>query len=118
MSLRESEVFKSPRRRRKKPELAIQKAVAAYLRKVGCLVAVTDAGSAHKAGAYHGAAVPPGWPDLTCLTGDGKFLGVECKAPKGRQSNLQKQMQYQIQQRGGLYVIARSIDDVREVLLR
>lgn len=116
MSLRASEVFRK-KRRRGKPELAVQKAVATYLRHAGCLVAVTDAGSAHKAGAYHGSTPPPGWPDLTCLTSDGRFLGVECKAPNGRQSPMQLQMQQQIELRGGLYVIARSVDDVRAKLL-
>ena len=111
MSLRASEVF-APRSRRGKPERAIQKAIVIYLRAQGCLVAVTDAGAAYRAGAFFGDAIPSGWPDITGLLPDGRFIGVEVKASTGRQSPAQKDMEQMILSRNGLYVLARSIDDV------
>lgn len=115
MSLRSSDVF-APRRSRAKPERAVQRAILIYLRVRGCLAAITDAGAAFRAGAFGADTVPAGWPDITGLLPDGRFIGVECKAPDGRQSPVQKQMEQEIRKRNGIYVLARSIDDVEEAL--
>ena len=112
MSLRESEVF-APPRRRGKPERAVQKAVLGWLRANGCLVAVTDAAAAYRAGAFFGDAVPAGWPDITGLLPEGRFIGVECKAPSGRQSQAQKAMELEIRMRNGIYIVARCVEDVQ-----
>ena len=115
MSLRASEVF-APRRKRGRPERAVQKAVLAWLRAHGAVVAVTDAGAAYRAGAFFGDAIPPGWPDITGLLPSGRFIGVECKAPGGRQSNIQKLIAHQIRKCNGIYILARSPNDVRQRL--
>ena len=60
MSLRASEVFAPQPRKRGNPEPAIQRAIVKYLRLRGCLVAVTDAGAAYRAGAFFGEAIPAG----------------------------------------------------------
>ena len=120
MSLRASEVF-APCRHRGKPERAVQKAILLWLRANGCLVAVTDAGAAYKAGAFIGDAVPPGWPDITGLLPDGRFIGVEVKASAcpeqgrrgGRQSSVQQQMEQEVRKRSGIYVLAHSVEDVQ-----
>jgi hypothetical protein len=115
MSLSAAEVF-APRRYRGKPERAVQKAILIYLHARGCLVAVTDAGAAYRAGSFGADTVPAGWPDITGLTPGGRFIGIECKSPTGRQSPVQKQMEEAIRKRNGIYVLARSIDDVEKVL--
>jgi len=112
VSLRASEVF-APRRRRRKPERAVQKACLAWLRAQGALVAVTDAGAAYRAGAFFGDAIPRGWPDLTGLLPDGRFIGVECKAKRGRQSPAQQAMEHEVRRRNGIYVLARSVNDLQ-----
>lgn len=112
MSLRASDVF-APRRKRGKPERTVQNAILLWLRANGCLVAVTDAGAAYRAGAFFGDAIPRGWPDITGLLPDGRFIGVEVKAPGGRQSLAQKAMEQEIRERNGIYVLAFGIDDVR-----
>jgi hypothetical protein len=117
VSLREADVFR-PRRRRGRPERAVVKACLAELRRLGALVAVTDAGAAYRAGAFFGDAVPRGWPDLTGLLPNGRFVGVECKAEGGRQSPAQKRMEGEIRSRNGLYVLARSARDVRRQIER
>lgn len=111
MSLRAADVFR-PRRHRRKPELAVQKACLVELRRLGALVAVTDAGAAYRAGAFFGDAIARGWPDITGLLPDGRFIGVECKAPGGRQSPAQRAMELAIRERRGVYILARSAGDV------
>ena len=113
MSLRESEVF-APPRHRGKPERAVQRAIVIYLRAHGALVAVTDAGAAYRAGSFGGDTVPAGWPDITGLLPDGRFIGVECKSPTGRQSPVQKLMEQEIRKRSGIYILARSVQDVQK----
>lgn len=115
MSLRASEVFE-PRRRRGKPERAVQKAVLLWLRAHGALVAVTDAGAAYRAGGFFGDAIPAGWPDITGLLPDGRFIGVECKAPKGTQSAVQKAIEQEIRRRNGVFVLARTVEDVEKAI--
>ena len=43
-------------------------------------------------------------------------LAVECKAPKGRQSPAQREFQQAWEGAGGLYVLARSVDELRNGL--
>jgi len=116
MSLRERDVFGPRRRRRRKPERAVQRACLGELRRLGAIVAVTDAGAAYRAGAFFGDAIPAGWPDITGLLPDGRFIGVECKAKCGRQSAAQKAIAQQIRQRNGIYVLAYSIEDVQRAI--
>jgi hypothetical protein len=87
-----------------------------WLRARGCLVAVTDAGAAYRAGAFFGDAIPSGWPDVTGLLPDGRFIGVECKAASGRQSPVQRHMEQEIRRRSGIYVLARSAEDVQRAI--
>jgi hypothetical protein len=42
----------------------------------------------------------------------GQYVGIECKAPKGRQSENQKEFQEQLEAAGGRYVLAFSLDVV------
>lgn len=112
MSLRASEVF-APRRKRGKPERAVQRAILLWLKANGCLAAVTDAGAAYRSGSFGADTVPAGWPDITGLLPDGRFIGVEVKAPSGRQSPVQKAMEQEIGRRNGIYVLAFSVEDVQ-----
>ncbi len=59
----------------------------------------------------------PGTPDLCGLMlPSGRFLGIECKTVKGRQSDDQKSFERMITKFGGLYVLARSLADVDQAL--
>ena len=55
----------------------------------------------------------PARPTLLLLP-DGRFIGVEAKAPGGRQSPVQKVMEPEIRKRSGIYVLAYSIEDVQK----
>ena len=43
---------------------------------------------------------------------------IEIKTPTGRQSKEQRMFQQIVEQRGGIYVLCRSVDDARALLLR
>jgi hypothetical protein len=52
-----------------------------------------------------------GSPYIVCII-DGQYVGIEVKAPKGRQSDNQKEFQRQLEAAGGGHILAFSIDDV------
>lgn len=57
-----------------------------------------------------------GAPDIIGLLRGGRFLGIECKTERGRQGPAQKAFQTMIESMGGLYILARSVEDVRRQL--
>lgn len=66
----------------------------------------------------------PGWPDLIGILPSGRFIGVECKRPLGprggsggsEQTPGQRAVQQTIEAAGGLYVLARSAQDVEDAI--
>jgi len=57
-----------------------------------------------------------GGADISGLLRGGRRLEIEVKKPGGRQSEEQKAFQRMIEGLGGLYILAFSVDDVREAL--
>lgn len=47
---------------------------------------------------------------------DGRFLAIEVKNQKGRQTQQQAAFEKMVSSMGGLYVLARSVDDVYKAL--
>lgn len=64
------------------------------------------------------AHAPPGAADIIGVLPDGRHLEIEVKSEHGRQSETQKNWQRAIEQRGGLYVLARSVADVWSAIER
>ncbi len=58
----------------------------------------------------------PGQADLTGILPDGRRLEIEVKSDRGRQTPRQRAFQAMIERFGGIYILARSIHDVRERL--
>ena len=60
----------------------------------------------------------PGQPDIFCIIPpNGQFLGIECKRRDGgTQSKEQKAFERASTKRGALYVVARSVEDLRRVI--
>ena len=58
----------------------------------------------------------PGQADLTGILPDGRRLEIEVKSPTGRQTEDQKNFQHMIEKFDGVYVLARSVDDVWNAL--
>ena len=52
-----------------------------------------------------------GAPDIICVI-KGQYVGIEVKAPKGKQSDHQKAFQQALEAAGGRYVLAYSLEDV------
>ena len=57
-----------------------------------------------------------GQPDIFLIL-KGRFVGIEVKTKTGRQSNDQKNWQRNCERAGGIYILARSVDDVRDRLV-
>ncbi len=60
----------------------------------------------------------PGQADLTGILPDGRRLEIEVKSPKGCQTPAQEAFGRMIEKFNGVYVLARSVEDVRIALER
>lgn len=58
-----------------------------------------------------------GFPDLTAIK-EGKTIYIEVKTPIGKQSKWQVQFQKDLEEHGGIYVLARDVDDIKPYLTR
>ena len=52
-----------------------------------------------------------GSPDIICVY-NGQFIGIECKSPKGKQSDNQEIFQDKLEKAGGVYLLVKNIDEV------
>lgn len=57
-----------------------------------------------------GGGKPGTWAGLSVECG--QFLAVECKSDHGRQSQAQRNFQTMVESMGGLYIIARRVEDL------
>lgn len=59
----------------------------------------------------------PGSGDIIgMLPRNGRFLAIECKSAKGTASELQNRFRGDVVKNGGVYVLARGIDDLEKEL--
>jgi hypothetical protein len=79
--------------------------VACWRQNSGALV--TPGGGFLRAADINGVA------DIIGLLPSGRFLAVECKSSRGRQSEAQRAFQAMVEGSGGLYLIARDIEDLK-----
>lgn len=59
-----------------------------------------------------------GSADIIGLTPQGKFLAVECKAGRNKLTDEQIVFGERVKQKGGIYIVAYSVEEMREQLLR
>ncbi len=58
-----------------------------------------------------------GIADIIGVTPKGRFIAVEVKGTKtDKQSEHQKEFQLKVQRAGGLYILARSLDDIIKLI--
>ena len=57
----------------------------------------------------------PGAPDIIAVV-KGQYVGIEVKGEKGEQSQVQYDFQMDLKRAGGLYILARKLEDVTAVL--
>ena len=57
-------------------------------------------------------SAPEGTPDLLGVIYPGKAFAIEVKTDKGKQRTAQVAWQHAWEKRGGIYILARSVEDV------
>lgn len=95
------------------PEGKIQKEILDALHKAGVLCWRNNNTATYdpKLDMYRAFNGMKGVPDiLGCI--DGRFIGVEVKTPRGKQSADQVLFQRRLESKGGIYILARSVDDI------
>jgi hypothetical protein len=103
-------------------EQSIQAAILAYLRMRGIFCWKNNtAGIYVKARNTYIPSHAPGVADILGILDSrfgrsGVFLAVEVKSPKGRLSPHQEAFLKEIKDRGGLAIVARSVEEVQEAL--
>ena len=121
---------KPPITQQMKPERKIQLEIVHWLQAHGVPLAVTDAGALHhlgkgkcsncghevEVGEHYKCGIPHGWSDITCCFPDGRYVGIEVKSEKGVQSQEQCDHQALIESVGGVYLLCRSVDDLKTQL--
>jgi hypothetical protein len=103
--------------KRAQPEEQLQVAVCKYLRHAlegnSMFFAVPNGGlrSRTEAIRFKATGTIPGIPDI-CVVNDGRLIGIELKAPKGRVSDAQLYCHERLRRARVPVTICRSIDDV------
>lgn len=57
-----------------------------------------------------------GQADISGIMTGGVRVEIECKSRRGRQTEEQRAFEKMIRAMGGVYILARSLDDVRRVI--
>jgi hypothetical protein len=97
------------------PESAVLRACREYLALRGHFVVRINGGAFKTVGGgWARCSDTPGTPDLMGCARDGRALAVEAKSAKGRLSERQKQFREAWVERGGIYVVARNIENLKE----
>lgn len=100
---------------RKKPsEAAIQLAILKHLRAKGIMCWRNQPMTYnHKLGInISNPYVMRGTPDIIAILPEGIFCGIEVKNHKGKQSPDQVLFHKRIEALGGIYILARNVDDI------
>jgi penicillin-binding protein-related factor A (putative recombinase) len=97
-------------------EGAVKKACLEYLKLRGAYVWVNNTGALRDKKNRPVFFGKVGSSDILGVLPGGKFIAVECKAPKGRLSDHQIEFLNEIEKMGGVAIIARSVDDIEKVL--
>ena len=100
-------------------ETAIQRAIITllqYLENQGKLYFFrSGAGAMKTANGSYFKTGKPGCPDISmCMCG--RYIGLEVKTKKGRQTASQKEAQQRIEKAGGEYHIVRSVREVENII--
>jgi len=118
---------RKPAKRKARPEAKIQDQIISFLRAQGWLVirvnsslVAPEAGATRRMASYVAHSVfgkhTAGHPDLVAYRG-AKALFFEVKTEKGRMSERQEKFREAMEHHGVAYHLARSVEDVRKVLL-
>lgn len=110
------------RRTNQSPENDIQKDILSFLKDMETLAKKpiyyfrSGAGAFKTEGGFFKTG-RAGCPDITLLV-NGKFFGLEIKAPWKQQSQAQKEAEQQIKNAGGEYFVVFSVAQVKTILAK
>jgi hypothetical protein len=93
--------------RKEAPESEVQKSAIRLLLAMGCYVWRNNSGRRGRV-----AFGKEGSSDILGCTSYGRMICVECKTLSGKLSDPQKAFKSDIEQRGGLFIVARTVDDI------
>lgn len=100
------------------PEAKVTAAVDKYLKLIGVLSIRTNAGSWRDDSGNIIMGAKGGTSDkVLCFPGVGRFVALEVKSVKGTQSEAQRAFQSRVTALGGLYILVRSADELRNALV-
>lgn len=110
-----------PKRSGATPEAKVSKAIDKYLSLIGAIVIRTNSGSWQDEHGNYIYGAKAGTSDKTVAIPaqeghSATFLALEVKSATGKQSEAQKRYQRRVEAIGGLYILARSVEDVRQAL--
>lgn len=110
---------KPPAKKRagKTPEAKVKNAVDAYLKKLSVINIRTNAGSWQDESGRWIYGAKAGTSDRVVCLPNGVFCAIEDKSTTGKQSDAQTRFQQRVESLGGLYILARSVADVRAALV-
>ena len=98
-------------------ERTIKAAILVRLSQLGCFAWNNPTGVAVPLGQKHAVRYGnPGAPDVLAIVPGGRLLAVECKSARGRQRPEQRAWQLRCEAVGGVYVVARSVEDVERAV--
>ena len=90
------------------PENKVKASIKKYLEKDGWMIQSN----------FQLGPMPKEWrgrPDIEAYK-DGKVIFIEAKARSGRQSDYQKAYQKRLEEHGMIYILARSVEDIKPYL--
>lgn len=92
-------------------EKEIQKQILDYLKTKNIFHYRQNSGGFMRNGKYYRFCSITGVSDIVCIV-NGRYIGIEVKKEGGEQSENQKIFQQKLEDSGGKYVLAKSLDDV------
>jgi hypothetical protein len=96
------------------PESEVLRACLDYLAARGIFAWRNNTGGARVEGNRFIRFGVKGSPDILGVMPDGRILCVECKSAKGRLTREQREFGEAVLRRGGVYVVARGVEDLQE----
>ena len=99
------------------PEHRVKNEVRAYLGEHDILCFRVNVGTVKTwDGGYFHTGLPTGFPDLIAFGYGGEMAFIECKSAKGKLKPDQIAFKRAIEARGFRYIVARSVNDVLNIL--
>lgn len=99
----------------KPKESEIQRAILDYLELRGIFHYRNNSGAFKRDDGHFYRFGAKGSPDIVCVV-NGQYVGIEVKAPGGKQSEHQKEFQRRLKEAGGRYILAFTVDDLLNTL--